>query len=67
MNQLSLHYVTQADREREIAQDLRNRQILDATHAGAVAERSARTIQTQARTTATDLRSNPVRARAAGR
>jgi hypothetical protein len=65
MNQLSLHYVNQADREREIAQALRNRQILDTTHAPAVAERSAQT--TQARTSAADLRPSPVRARAAGR
>jgi hypothetical protein len=44
MNELTLHYVNQADRERTIAEDLRNRQMLaSAGQAVAPADRSAPT------------------------
>jgi hypothetical protein len=65
MNQLSLHYVNQADREREIAQELRNRRILDMARATTISAQPSQSAQ--ARSSAADLRPTPVRARAAGR
>jgi hypothetical protein len=64
MNELTLHYVTQADRERTIESDLRNRQILEAAaQATASIERAA----AASRNAPVAPRPTTVRARAAGR
>jgi hypothetical protein len=80
MNELTLHYVNQAERERTIAEDLRNRQILASSgQAVGTAERSvpaatpanssAPTATAAARTgtPATRPQPAPIPARAAGR
>lgn len=66
MNDLTLHYVNQAERERAIAEDLRNRQILST--AGRASQSPARQTSTApVDTPATQRGQNPVHARAVGR
>jgi hypothetical protein len=66
MNQLSLHHLNQADRERDIAEDLRNRQIL---HAAAQPTKQPAPVAPATRPAPLAPRqgTTPVRARAAGR
>lgn len=63
MNQLTLHYLHQADRERDLAEDLRNRRML---HEAAEPAAEPAPIAPTTRP-ATTPRPTPVRARATGR
>lgn len=63
MNQLTLHYVNHADRERDLAEDLRNRQILHAGRDATAARNHSES--TQAGTAPLSPRQTAVRARAA--
>jgi hypothetical protein len=73
MNELTLHYVNQSDRERTIEEDLRNRQLLDAATNIRTEAAATGTASTDKLVTATRLGKTPtprptaVRARAAGR
>lgn len=65
MNELTLHYVNQADRERSIAEDLRNRQILETANPST--ESAERPSPTPATASVARPSQAPVRARAVGR
>ena len=64
MNHLTTLYVNQADRERQIAEDLRNRQI---QHAEPTDEEAARLAATAHQPQMTNKRQATLRARTAGR
>jgi hypothetical protein len=73
MNELTLHYVNQSDRERTIEEDLRNRQLLDAATdvgpkaATTVTSATATSIRTEAAATGTAPTDKPVTATRLGK